>query len=71
VRFAHQKFGSVQLVHLDQVASCAVEILLDRTARALLEQAESSIENLLNASIQVLAITWLAPRKAEMSCFRV
>jgi hypothetical protein len=58
VRLSYQKLGSVQLVHLDQVASCAVEILLDRTARAFLEQPENSIEKLLNAPIQVLAITW-------------
>jgi hypothetical protein len=71
VRLSYQKLGSVQLVHLDQVASCAVEILLDRTARPFLEQPENSIEKLLNALIEVLAIRWLAPRRAEMSDFMV
>jgi hypothetical protein len=71
VRLSYQKLGSVQLVHLDQVAGSAVEILLDRTARAFLEQPENSIEKLLNASIQVLVIRSLAPRRAEMSDFMV
>jgi hypothetical protein len=71
VRLSYQELGSVQLVHLDQVASCAVEILLDSTARAFLEQPGNSIEKLLNASIQVLAFTWLAPRRAEMFDFMV
>jgi hypothetical protein len=71
VRLAYQKFRSIQLVHLDQVASCAVEILLDRPARAFLEQPENSIKKLSNASIQVLTLTWLAPRRTEMTDFPV
>jgi hypothetical protein len=71
VRLSYQKLGSVQLVHLDQVASCTVEILLDRTTRGFLEQPEHSIEKLLNASIQLLALTCLAPRRGQMSDFLV
>jgi hypothetical protein len=71
VRLAYQKLGRIQFVHLDKVVSCAVEILLDRTARAFLEQPENAIEKLLNASIQVLALSWLAPRRGQMSDFLV